>query len=371
MSQVTVTPIRLPEDAARFIKAWWPINEGEPGWVPPLMMDRKKFFDPNRNPYFKHGTVQCFLATRDGKPVGTIAATVDHEKQKTDPGVGFIGFFEFVDDEAVARALFDAATTWLKEKGMTEVQGPFNFNSNHDFGLLVDGFDTPACIANPHARPYYAAMYEKLGLQKKVDWYAYWLTAGEVPEQVKKVSDRFVERTPNLKLRPIDMKNFDREIGLLQEIYNDAWEDNWGHIHLSEEEFLALGEDFKQVLDPNLCWVAELDGEAVAVSVTLPDYNQVFKKMNGSLFPFGWWYFLRNRTYIDQLRVFILGVKKKYQRLPLGAPLYIKTWEEGMKRGVKGAEASLILENNTRMRGALEKLGGRIYKTYRIYAMPL
>lgn len=371
MSQVVVKPISLPGGAKAFVKSWWGIYEGEPGWSAPLMMDRMKFFDPARNPYFKHGTVQCFTAEKGGKIVGTIAATVDHEKQRTDPGVGFIGFYEFIDDEEVARGLFEAAKAWLKEKGMTSVEGPFNFNSNHDFGLLVDGFDTPNAIANPHARPYYGPMYEKVGLTRLIDWYAYWLEAGEVPESVKKISDRLLERNPQLTLRPVNMKNFAKEIENLQEIYNDAWEDNWGHIHLSKEEFDAIGADFKQVIDPNLCWVAEWEGETVAVSITLPDYNQVFKKMNGSLFPFGWWYFLTAKSHINQLRVFILGVKKKYQRLPLGAPLYIKTWEEGMKRGVKGAEASLILENNTRMRGALEKLGGKIYKTYRIYSAKL
>ena len=371
MSSVEVKPVALPGDAKAFVKSWWGIYEGEPGWVPPLIMDRTKFFDPGRNPYFKYGDVQCFAAWRDGKIVGTIAAIVDHDKQKSEPGVGFLGFFEFVDDEAVARPLFDAAKEWLRGKGMKEVQGPFNFNANHDFGLLIDGFDTPACIANPHARPYYGAMYEKLGLTKKIDWYAYWMDAGPLPDQVKRISDRFMQRHPQVKLRPVSLKNFEVEVKILQDIYNDAWEDNWGHIHLSQEEFDYIGADFKQVIDPNLCWVAEWDGEPVAVSVTLPDYNQVFKKMNGSLFPFGWYHFLRARSNIDQLRVFILGVKKKYQKMPLGAPLYIKTWEEGLKRGVKGAEASLIVEDNFRMRGALEKLGGRIYKTYRIYSSPV
>ena len=198
MSQVVVKPITLPGGAKAFVKSWWGIYEGEPGWSAPLMMDRMKFFDPARNPYFKHGTVQCFTAEKGGKIVGTIAATVDHEKQRTDPGVGFIGFYEFIDDEEVARALFEAAKAWLKEKGMTSVEGPFNFNSNHDFGLLVDGFDTPNAIANPHARPYYAAMYEKVGLTRLIDWYAYWLEAGEVPESVKKISDRLLERMMDL-----------------------------------------------------------------------------------------------------------------------------------------------------------------------------
>jgi hypothetical protein len=193
------------------------------------------------------------------------------------------------------------------------------------------------------------------------------MDAGPMPEQVLKVSERFMKRNPNVKLRKIDMSKFDSELRILIDIYNDAWQDNWGHIHISDEEFMAAAADMKQVINPDLCWIAELDGKAVALTITLPDYNEVFKPMNGKLFPFGWWYFVRSKAYITQLRVFILGVKKEYQKMPLGAPLYIKTWEEGLKMGIKGAEASLIVEDNFRMRGALEKLNARIYKTYRIY----
>lgn len=368
---IEVQALQLPRDTLAFVKPWWKINEGEPGWVPPLLMDRKKFFDPTKNPYFKKADVQCFIAKKNGETVGTIAATMDHGQQEVEKGVGFFGFFEFIDDEEVAKALMDAALNFLKSKGMTEARGPYNFNSNHDFGLLIDGFDTPAAISNPHARPYYGPMLEKLGFSKKIDWYAYWMDAGPLPEQVNKVSERFLKRNPNVKLRMIDMANFESEVRILIDIYNDAWHDNFGHIHISDEEFFAAAADLKQVIDPRLCWVAELDGKPVALTITLPDYNQVFKKMNGSLFPFGWYYFLRSKAYITQLRVFILGVKREYQKMPLGAPLYIKTWEEGLKLGIKGAEASLILEDNFRMRGALEKLGARIYKTYRIYTKAL
>lgn len=368
---VEVVAIQLPRDFRKFVDPWWTINEGEPGWVPPLLMDRKKFFDPGKNPYFKHAKVQCFVAYKDGKPVGTVAATVDDGQQKIEAGVGFFGFLEFINDEEVAKALMDAASAWLKQHGMKELQGPFNFNSNHDFGMLIDGFDTPACIANPHGRPYYGPMMEKLGYAKKIDWYAYWMDAIGMPETVKKISDRFMARNKNVTLRMVDMKNFDKELKIFLDIYNDAWEENWGHIHISEEEFYASAGDFKQVIDPRLCWVAEVDGEPAALTITLPDYNEVFKKMNGSLFPFGWYYFLTAKRHITQLRVFILGVKKKFQKMPIGAPLYIKTWEEGLKMGIKGAEASLIVETNHRMRGSLEKLGARIYKTYRIYTKPI
>lgn len=372
MSDVDIRAIRLPQDAGAFVKSWFPLYADDPHWVAPLIFERKQFLNPKKNPYFKAATVQCFMAYRGGTAVGTISAQVDHALQEDEPGVGMFGFFEFEDDEAVARGLFEVACAWLKEQGMTKVRGPFNFSSNHEFGLLVDGFDTDPCIANPHNRAYYGAMYERLGLIKAMDWYAYWLVNdGDVDPRFVKISERMLKRNPNIELRQGDMKTFDTDIKLFWELYNDAWERNWGHVHLTEEEFMFTAEGLKQVLDPQLIWYAFIDGEMAAASVTLPDWNQVVKRMNGRLFPFGWFTFLTGRKTIDHLRVFVLGVKHKFQKMPLGALLYVKTWETGAQMGVKGAEASLILETNHRMRSALEKLGGTVYKTYRSYELEL
>lgn len=368
---LTVRPIELPREAATFVKAWWPINENDPQWVPPLLMERKEFFNPGKNPYFQQAEIRCFLATRDGKPVGTIAATVDHNQVKAEPGLGLFGFFEFIDDDEVASALWEAASSWLAQQGMTRVRGPFNFSMNHEFGMLIDGFDTPPMISNPHNQPYYQRIYEEvLGLEKAMDWYAYWLEPGPIPPTIHKITERFMKRNNNVTIREMEMSRWDDEIALVKEIYNDAWEDNWGHVHMTDAEIDFMAKGLKQIIDPKLCYVAYVDGDPAAVSITLPDFNQIAKKMNGRILPFGWWHFLTGKKKIDAIRIFILGVKKKYQRLPLGAPLYVKTWEEGLRRNVRGAEASLILENNHRMRGALEKLGARVYKTYRVYESP-
>lgn len=368
---VEVEAIELPRDTARFVRSWWPIYEGDPHWVPPVVFERKQFFHPGKNPYFKVAKVQCFVARRDGRDVGTIAATVDAKLQEHAPGTGFFGFFEFVDDPEVSGALFEAARSWLRGQGMTKGQGPFNFNSNHEFGLLVDGFDTDPCIANPHNRAYYAAHYERLGLQKAMDWYAYWLDKGPMPETIKAIGERFLKRNPEVRLRKVDKAHWDREVELFFEIYNDAWEHNWGHIQFGREEFFFTAAGLRQVINPDLCWFLYMGDELAGASVTLPDFNQVAKKMNGAIFPFGWWHLLFGPKRIDALRIFILGIKQKYQHLPLGAPLYMKTWEEGYRLPIRGAEASLILETNTRMRGAMEKMGGRIYKTYRTYEISL
>ena len=371
MNRVQVQPIDLPADAAKMVKSWWPIYADDPHWVPPLVFERKKFFHPDKNPYFQVAKVQAFMAFRDGQPVGSIVATVDQTAQEHDPGVGFFGFFEFVDDECIARCLFLAAAGWLREQGMTEARGPYNLSPNHEFGLLVDGFDTDPCLLNPHNRDYYQRHYEAIGLTKAMDWYAYWMDKGPVPERIAKIAQRFLDRNPNVTLRAMDMSRWDEEVRWFYDIYNDAWEQNWGHVKVTEEEFFAMAADMKQLIDPALCWWAFVDGEPAGASITFPDLNQVVKRMNGGLLPFGWFHWVFGRQRVDALRVFVLGVKQEYQALPLGAPLYLKTWEEGIKRDIRGAEASLILETNHRMRGALEKLGARIYKTYRTYSYDL
>jgi len=369
---IEVEAVTMPGATTRFCKTWWPIYADDPQWVPPLIFERKEFFDPKKNPYFNNAEVAYFIARQGGRDVGTIAATVDQNQLETEPGLGLFGFFEFIDDTDVAKALFDAACEWLREKGMRRMRGPFNLSPNHEFGLLVDGFDTPPCIANPHNLPYYATIYESLGLVGVKDWFAYWMdNDGPAPKTISRIAQRYMDRNPKFSIRPVDKKNWAREIELVYEIYQDAWEHNWGHVSLTKEEFWFAAKGLKQVVEPDLCFFALIDGKEVGVSVTLPDYNQVAKKMNGRLFPFGWWHFLRGRGKIDTLRIFILGIKQEYQRLPLGAPLYLRTWEAGMARNVRGAEASLILEDNVRMRGALEKLGAYVYKTYRSYEYPL
>jgi hypothetical protein len=367
---IEVRAIELPRDARAWMKSWWPIYATDPHWVAPFFMDKMNFFDPAKNPYFKHADVRCFWAWKDGRVVGTIAATHDHELAKHEPGVGLFGFFEFEDDPAIARALLDAARGFLATFGVKTLRGPFNFNSNHDFGLLIDGFDTDPMVANPHNRAYYQAIYEQIGLTKAMDWYAYWLQKGPIPANVQAISERFLKRNPTVTLRPIDTKKFASEVQLFRDIYNDAWEQNYGHIYLHDDEFGFAAEGFKQIIDPKLCWFAYVGDECAAAAITLPDFNQVLKRVNGSLFPLGWFHLGMGVLGLrppDAIRVFVLGVKKKFQHMPLGAPLYIKTWEAGMKMAIRGAEASLILENNVKMRGALEKLGATIYKTYRTY----
>lgn len=364
---VTVEPIQLPRDITRFVKTWWPIYADDPHWVPPLIMERKVFLDPTKNVYFQKADVQLFVATRDGAAVGTISAQVDHAFQAKEPGVGFFGFFEFPDDEEVAGALLRAAEDWLRGRGMKEMRGPFNFNTNHEFGLLVDGFDTDPPLLNPHNRWYYERIYRSLGMEVAMDWYAYWLPKGPMPQNIADIANRLMQRKPEIELRMADLSDWETQVRWFFDIYNDAWHDNWGHVQVEWDEFKTIAAGIKEFADPRLIWFALVDGKPIAASLTFPDVNQVVKRMNGRLLPFGWWHWLFGRRDVDQIRVFALGVTTSWQRWPVGALLYYKTWEEGLKMNIRGADASLILHDNFRMRGALEKLGAHIYKTYRTY----
>ncbi|MBW2500859.1 MAG: hypothetical protein JRF61_26545 [Deltaproteobacteria bacterium] len=372
MGSVEVTPISLPRDTLRFVQTWFGIYENEPHWVPPLLFERKQFFDPARNPYFRVASVQCFVASRGGRDVGTIAAVVDEVHQGEAPGEGFFGFFEFVDDLEVAEALLGAAREWLADRGMTRAIGPFNFNTNHEFGLLVDGFGDDPYVANPYNAAYYPGIYQSLGLRRARDWYAYRIDP-ELPgiKKIRRVSDRMLARHPEVRIRTLDIARYDEEVAHLHRIYDDAWEQNWAHVKVTDEEFAFLAAGFKQIVDPDICFVAEVEGRPAAISVTFPDLNQVVKRMRGHLLPIGWWYLLFRKRYIDRVRVFMLGVAKEFQSLPLGAALYARTFDVCLTKGYRMAEASLILEDNHRMRGALEKLGATIDRTYRNYEIEL
>ncbi|GDX79651.1 hypothetical protein LBMAG42_14620 [Deltaproteobacteria bacterium] len=369
---VEVRPISLPADATAFMDVWFKLYKGDPHWVPPLRFERKQFLDPAQNPYFSVAHVQCFIAWRNGEAVGTISAQIDNAYVAGHPGEGFFGFFEFADDREVSRALFGAATAWLRERGMTRALGPFNFNSNHECTLLIDGFDSDPLVMMVWNPPWYVQHYEALGLTKEKDMYAYWMANdGPIPDRVGAIAERFEKKHPEITIRPVNLKKYDEEVKLCHLIYNEAWAENWGFVKFTDEEFLKVAKGLKDMVDPRYCYFAFVNDEIAGFSLTLPDFNQVVKPMNGSLFPFGWIHWFTKPSKVDQLRVFTLGIRKKFQHLPLGAPLYKRTWEAGQKAGVKGAEASWVLEDNHRMRGAIEKMGGKIYKTYRIYGANL
>lgn len=359
-----------------FIKFPWVIYKGDKFWVPPLIFDVRKNLDQKKNPFFRHSEMQLFLAEKDGKIAGRIAAIKnDNHNSFHKDKTGFFGFFESIDDEEVSDMLLEHACAWCKEKGLDEIRGPVNPSTNDECGLLVDGFDASPVFLMPYNPKYYQKLIENFGFEKGNNLYAYYIHAEVINN--KSVMDKLermaklIKQRSGVELRYLNMKDLKNEVRKIEEVYNSAWESNWGFVPITSEEFDYMAESLKMVADPNLVFFAEIEGKPVGFSLSLPDFNQVLKKMNGRLLPFGFIKMLLNKRKIDNLRVIIMGVKPEFQKKGIDSLFYLQTIVNGNKFGCKGAEISWVLEDNMPMRMTAEKLGAEIYKKYRIYQKSL
>jgi GNAT superfamily N-acetyltransferase len=364
------------ESLKPFIDLSWTFNAADPNWVPPLRMVFNALLDRDKHPFYQHADVAFFVAERGGKLVGRIAAIANHRANEFHGDTtGYFGLFESVDDPAVSGALLDRAAAWLKAKGLTSMQGPFNLSTNDELysgGVLVDGFDTPPAFMLGHNPPYYQRLMEAAGMVKAKDLVAYWLPHNDPPKRLIDGIDR-VARREGWRIRTVDMKNFKAEVARVMEVYNSAWERNWGFIPMTDAEFESMAKEFRPVVDPNLVLIAEtLEGEPLGFLLALPDLNRAIRPLkNGKLFPFGVFRFLWAKRKIRTARVLTLGMKPGHQRSGIGAALYLKVFQMGALHGYDNADASWILEDNGPMRHALEKVGAYVYKTYRVYERPV
>lgn len=373
---VSIREIGRGESLKPFIDLSWTLNGGDPQWVPPLRMVFDALLDRDKHPFHQHADVAYFLAERGGKPVGRIAAVANHRANEFHGDTtGYFGLFESIDDPSVAIALLDRAAAWLKAKGLTVVQGPFNLSTNDELysgGVLIDGFDTPPAFMMGHNPPYYGRLMDAAGMTKAKDLVAYWLPHNQPPQRLLDGIERLGKRE-GWRIRPVNMKRFKEEVGVVMGVYNSAWERNWGFIPMTEAEFDSMAKEFRPVVDPNLVLIAEnTEGEPIGFILALPDLNRAIKPLkNGRLFPFGVFKFLWHKRKIQTARLLTLGMKPGYQRSGIGAALYLRCFQQGAANGYENAEASWILEDNGPMRQALEKIGAFVYKTYRVYERPL
>jgi GNAT superfamily N-acetyltransferase len=365
-----VRPVAGKGDMNTFIKLPWRLYRNEPNWVPPLLFERRRFFDRERNPFFKHAEVEYFLARRDGHVVGRITAHIDrHFNEFQHHDWGMFGFFECEDDPEAAAALLSAAETWLRERGRDRMVGPMDFTTNDECGVLVDGYDLlPTILTNWH-HPYYPRLIEASGLTKAMDLYMWDLKVQDrssVHPAIWRAAAE-VESKYGITVRPMRKKHMEAEINRFLEAYNAAWERNWGFVPLTEEEVRHYAKDLKPILDENWAFVAEKDGETVGAALTLPDYNQVLIHLDGRLLPFGWAKALWYRRKIDRVRVFALGVKREWQHAGVAARFYELHYDSGERTRQKTGETGWILETNKSMNRAMKGMAGRIVRTYRVY----
>ncbi len=372
-SDIQIVPVSTPAELDRFVALPMRLNANDPNYIAPLIMERKEALKPKTNPFFAHAEVQLFLAVRDGRDVGRISAQIDAlAPQEPDRKTGHFGLIAAEDDAAVFAALFAASEGWLKARGCQRALGPMNLSINEEVGLLVDGHDTPPMIMMGHDPRYTAGGVEAQGYAKVKDVYAYDcpVTLDLPPAVLRRVKR---DLPAGVVLRQIDMKRYDEEVDTLTRILNDAWSGNWGFTATTEAETRQLAKAMKPVVEPKMAWFAEIDSEVAGFVIFLPNVNEAIADLKGKLLPFGWAKLLWRLKVkgLKTVRVPLMGVRRKFaadrrgQLLPF--LLIDRAATQARKLGYERGELSWILDDNTPMRAICERVGSKIYKTYRIY----
>lgn len=368
MGELAIVPVLDGKSRREFLDFPYRHYRDDPYWVPPLRIAQKELFDTRKHPFYAHAEIERFLARQEGRTVGRIAAILDRNfNEFQNQQAGYFGFFESINDPQVAGALLGAAREWLRARGARVILGPMNPSTNYECGLLVEGFDSSPYVMMTYNPPYYAQLFEQAGLRRAKDLYAYRLTPdGVIPDQFKRLARRALE-TNGIRIRPIRMDDFEAEAERLWEVYNSAWSRNWGFVPMTRDEFLFMARDMKAIVVPELILVGEADGRAVGIALALPDINQALKHARGRLFPLGLFKILYHKRTIRSMRVIALGVRKEFQTAGVGAGFYMELDRQWRRLGYQECEMSWMLEDNVVATRSTEAVGGKRYKTYRIY----
>jgi GNAT superfamily N-acetyltransferase len=368
---VAVVPATTPQLVEKFIEFSYELYADDPHWIPELRRDAYRRVSPKHNPFLAHADIALFLAVDGGRTVGRIAAIEDRaHNEYHHERLAWFGFFE-ARDGGVAAALLAAVEHWGAARGCTAVRGPANPSLNESAGLLVQGFDDDPYLLMPYNPPAYAEFIEGAGYVKAKDLLGWDLDLTQpLGARIEKLAER-VRRRNNIVVRRVDMKQFDRDLALMQSIYRSAWEDNWGFVPPTDAEMRQLATDLKPVIDPDLVLFAEMDGKAISTVVVLPDVNQVLKRMHGRLLPFGLWHFLNRKKIINRCRLVLLGVVAEYRNVGLYPLMISEIHRRGVANGYIRGELSWTLEDNHSVNAGIEASGGRRYKLFRLYEKPI
>ena len=371
---LVVVPVTSRRDLRRFVDVPWTLfdRKRHPQWVPPLRATVLDALDQKKNPFYREADRALFLAVRDGRPVGRIAAIENraHNRYHADR-VGFWGFFECADDQEAADALFTASARWLGARGLDVQRGPMNPSTNYECGLLIDGFEHRPSFMTTWNPPYYAALCERAGMRKAKDLVAYFIPMGNqgwtMPAAFERLATRALRKS-KVAFRDLDLRRFEAELEIVWDVYNSAWEKNWGFVPMSKEEFIHTARDMKPLIEPRYAFAAEADGITVGFMLAVPDYSGVLQKIgSGRLFPTGALRLLFGKRGIRDWRVMALGLRPEYRARGI-LPLFAwEAYRRGREAGEQGAEASWILEDNERMNRPMVAMGTRIYRRWRVY----
>ncbi len=362
-------------DLREFVELPYRLHRGLEHWVPPLRRDVEFLLDRARNPFYEHGATQCFVAERPAgtatRVVGRIVAIENHAHNAFHQDrVGFFGLFECEEDPEAAAMLFDAAAGWLGARGLDTLRGPVNLSTNDDCGLLIRGFHRPPAVLMPYHPRYYERLVEGAGFVKAKDLLAFFHDEGEIPESLARAAER-VARRSRAVTRSLDRSRYLAEVDVIRDLYNAAWERNWGFVPMTKREIDHMAKELKAVLVPELVRIAEVRGEPVAFALALPDLNQVLARLEGRLGPWGLVKFLWFQRKVDSLRVLTLGIREGYRASGIDVLLYYDLFRMGFARGIRRGEFSWVLEDNLAMSRPLERIGAVADRVYRIYDRPI
>jgi hypothetical protein len=353
------------------------IYADDPHWVRPLDMDVRGRLDKKENPFYEHGDADAWVAYKDGVPVGRISASIDNSHlERYEDGAGYFGFFDTIDDQEVADSLLLEAEKWCKAKGSTVCRGPFSLCINEELGCLIEGFDAPPTIMMGHHRRYQGDLIANGGYGKLKDFLAWRYDFTKFHPRALRGHQQIAE-LPEVTSRVVNMKDFDQEVRLIMDIYNDAWSDNWGFVPLTNAELDKMAKDLKMIMVPEITRIAYIDGEPAGVALGVPNINEVVKSMGGSLNPVSlvkmlWWLKVSKPK---SGRLIILGIRKKFRKVRryagLSAFLYVEMHKAGAKLGMTSAELGWTLEDNSAVNVGIKLMGGKIHKKYRVYEKAL
>ena len=377
-SNIEIVQIHDEAGRQRFVRFPWRVYRDDPLWVPPLIRSRLHTLDPMRGTFFQQGEAALFMARRGGEDVGTIVPWINHRanRYRGETVAGF-GFFEVLEDYAAAEALLTTACDWARSRGMTLIRGPIYFSPEDSPGVLIEGFDYPPVVLVGHTPAYYAGFLERFGFRKYRDAYAYRIEAASIGHNLEKLPPKLVRvaqaarKRNRATIRSLRMDDWDDEIAKAMVIFNEALGYQREHVPMAEAEFRRFAEELRVIIDPDLTLFVEVDGRTVGLSVTLPDINQVLKRVNGRLFPLGWLKLLWYRRRINVASLKIVGVLEGYRGRGLDALLYVETARQVMAKGYAWLDISLAAEENVMSNRLIRNMGAQVYKVFRTYQMVL
>jgi hypothetical protein len=377
----TIKPVRIETVTTKtglkqFIDFPHDLFEGDPNYVPELFMAQEALLNRKKSPFFQHSTAEYFIArSEDGRILGRIAAIRNNKYNEfTGENAGFFGFFDVIEDYQVAKSLLDTAAEWLRQEGLDRIIGPTNFSTNETCGLLIENFDEPPFVLTTYNYPYYSDFLDRYGFQKNTDLLSYELFPDQLPAGIEALAEKLEARLAQngITIRTINMKHFDSEVEKFLPIYNASWDQNLGFVPMTEAEVRQMGKDLKMALDPDFVFFAEKGGKTIGIALSVPNLNEIFIKIpRGRLFPTGLFKFLFGKKSIQSVRVVALGVLPEFRRSGLDVCFYVRNYHTALRKGIKRAEASWILENNDLMNRALLQINGKVFRKHRIYEKTL